>query len=80
MKFSRYQNGKPFQNSCLENSRDRGAWRATVQQDAQSQTSLRTGHTRTHTTAELKAQKEAQREGEEQARIVSVVTKNGIPA
>ena len=31
-------NGNPFQYSCLENSRDRGAWRATVRGVAKSQT------------------------------------------
>ena len=29
-------NGNPFQYSCLENSRDRGAWRATVHGVAKS--------------------------------------------
>ena len=28
----------PFQNSCLENSMDRGAWWATVQRSAKNQT------------------------------------------
>ena len=31
-------NGYPLQYSCLENSRDRGAWKATVHGVAQSQT------------------------------------------
>ena len=31
-------NGKPLQDSCLENSADRGAWWATVQGVANSQT------------------------------------------
>ena len=31
-------NGNPFQYSCLENSRDGGAWRATVCGVAKSQT------------------------------------------
>ena len=31
-------NVNPFQYSCLENSMDRGAWRATVQRVAKSQT------------------------------------------
>ena len=30
--------GNPLQNSCLENSMDRGAWRATVHGVAESQT------------------------------------------
>ena len=33
-------NGNPFQHSCLENSRDRGAWRATVHGVTKSQTQL----------------------------------------
>ena len=32
--------GSPFQYSCLENPMDRGAWRATVQRVARSQTWL----------------------------------------
>ena len=31
-------NGYPFQHSCLENSVDRGAWRATVHRVTESQT------------------------------------------
>ena len=31
-------NGNPLQNSCLENSMDRGAWWATVRGVAKSQT------------------------------------------
>ena len=34
-------NGYPLQYSCLENYVDRGAWRATVQRFAKSQTRLR---------------------------------------
>ena len=33
-------NGNPLQYSCLENSTDRGAWRATVHGDTESQTQL----------------------------------------
>ena len=33
-------NGNPLQYSCLENSMDRGAWRATVHRVAKSQTQL----------------------------------------
>ena len=33
-------NSKPFQYSCLENSMDRGAWRATVHEVVKSQTQL----------------------------------------
>ena len=33
-------NGNPLQYSCLENSMDRGAWQATVQRTAKSQTQL----------------------------------------
>ena len=33
-------NGNPLQNSCLENSKDRGAWRATVLGVAESRTWL----------------------------------------
>ena len=34
-------NGNPLQYSCLENPRDRGAWRAAVYGVAQSQTRLK---------------------------------------
>ena len=34
-------NGNPLQCSCLENPRDRGAWRAAVSGVAQSQTRLK---------------------------------------
>ena len=40
--------GNPLQYSCLENSMDRGAWRATVQGVTKSWTRLST-HTHTHT-------------------------------
>ena len=33
-------NGNPLQYSCLENSMDRGAWRATIHRVAKSQTQL----------------------------------------
>ena len=32
--------GNPLQPSCLENYKDRGAWRATAQSDAKSRTLL----------------------------------------
>ena len=35
------RNGNPLQYSCLENPMDRGAWRATVQGVAKSQTRLK---------------------------------------
>ena len=34
-------NGNPLQSSCLENPRDRGAWRAAVYEVAQSWTRLK---------------------------------------
>ena len=34
------ESGNPLQYSCLENSMDRGAWRATVHEVAKSQTRL----------------------------------------
>ena len=34
------RHGNPFQYSCLENSMDRGAWQATVQEAAKCQTRL----------------------------------------
>ena len=37
-------NGKPLQYSCLENSLDRGAWRATVHGVAKNWTWLSTAH------------------------------------
>ena len=46
-------NGYPLQNSCLENSMDRGAWWATVHGVAKSRTRLSKAcvrlHTHTHT-------------------------------
>ena len=33
--------GNPFQDSCLENPLDRGAWQATVYSAAKSQTQLK---------------------------------------
>ena len=44
------ENGNPFCYSCLENSMDRGVWRATVHGVAKRQTQLSTNtHTHTHT-------------------------------
>ena len=40
-------NGNPLQYSCLENSMNRGAWRATVHGVAESQTPLSTNITET---------------------------------
>ena len=37
-------NGNPIQYSCLENSMDRGAWRATVHGVPNSQTRLSNSH------------------------------------
>ena len=37
-------NGNPFQYSCLDNSRDRGAWHATVYEVAKIQTQLSNKH------------------------------------
>ena len=42
-------NGNPLQYSCLENSTDRGAWRAIVHGLAKSQTQLSNQTTRTST-------------------------------
>ena len=39
-RFPGVVNGNPVQYSCLENSTDRGAWRATVHEVAKSQTGL----------------------------------------
>ena len=53
------EHGNPLQYSCLENPMDRGAWRATIQGVAQSQTRLKRQsmhthtHTHTHTHGEL---------------------------
>ena len=41
--------GNPLQYSCLENPKDRGAWRATVNRGTQSQTWLEQLSTCTHT-------------------------------
>ena len=40
-------NGNPLQYSCLENSMDRGAWRATVRRATKSRTQL-SMHAHTH--------------------------------
>ena len=40
-RYPREGNGSSLQYSCPENSRDRGAWRATVHGAAKSQTRLR---------------------------------------
>ena len=44
-------NNNPLQYSCLENSMDRGAWRATVHGVANRQTEVSNSHTHTHTQA-----------------------------
>ena len=41
-------NGNPLQYSCLENSMDRGTWRAIVHAVANSQTRLSNPHTLNH--------------------------------
>ena len=43
------ENGNPLQCSCLENSTDRGGWRATIHGVAKSRTLLSDTHTQTHT-------------------------------
>ena len=48
-------NGNPLQYSCLENSMDRGAWRATVHRVAKSWSQMNT-HTHTHTQERKKTQ------------------------
>ena len=40
--------GNPLQYYCLENRRDRGAWRATVHTFTKSRTRLKCQHTHTH--------------------------------
>ena len=42
-------NGNPLQDSCLENSMDRGSWRAIVHGVRKCQTRLSDSHTHTHT-------------------------------
>ena len=46
-------NGNRLQYSCLDNSMDREAWRATVRRVAKSRTRLSDSHTHTQTTAGL---------------------------
>ena len=46
-RYSRGGNGNLLHYSCLENSMDRGAWRTTVHEVAESQTQLRT-HSHTY--------------------------------
>ena len=38
-----------YQHSCLENPMDRGAWRATVHRDSESDVTEAIGHVHTHT-------------------------------
>ena len=38
-------NGSPFQDSCLENPMDRGAWRVSVHEVSKSQAPLSNSHT-----------------------------------
>ena len=42
-------NGNPLQYSCLENSKDRGVWRATVYGFAEELGTPEQAHTHTHT-------------------------------
>ena len=46
-------NGNPPQYSCLENSMDRGAWRATLHGVAKSQTAEKLTHTNTYVLYEI---------------------------
>ena len=46
-------NGNPLQYSCLENPMNRGAWQATVQRIAKSQTQLKQLSTQTHNTKDF---------------------------
>ena len=46
-------NGNPLQYSCLENPRDRGAWRATVHRVAKSRTRLKQLSMHTHSMWDL---------------------------
>ena len=46
-------NGNPLQYSCLENSMDRGSWRAIVHGVRKCQTRLSDSHTHTHTHTHL---------------------------
>ena len=41
VRFPEGERGNPLQYSCLENHKDRGAWRATVHRVAKSQTRLK---------------------------------------
>ena len=45
-------NGNPLQFSCLDNSRDRGAWQAIVHGVTKSRTRLSDFHTHTHAQVE----------------------------
>ena len=42
-------NGYPLQDSCLENSMDRGTWQAAVMGSQKGETRLSDQHTHTHT-------------------------------
>ena len=47
-RFPQVGHGNPVQYSCLENSMDRGAWRATVHRVTKSQTQLKWLHMHIH--------------------------------
>ena len=49
-------NDNPLQCSCLENSMDRGPWRATLHGVTKSRTRLSNTHTHTHTHTHTKAE------------------------
>ena len=64
-RFPGGRNGNPFQYSCLENSMDRGAWRATVHGVTKGWICLSVyTHTHKHTHSDFNVQQELKTTGE----------------
>ena len=66
-------NGNPFQHFCLENSKDRGDWQATVHGVTRSQTGLKQFSTGQYTTKEVRIYN-----GGETVSSINVAGKTGL--